>query len=162
MVVAFQLKPGDLQGRGHARLLDLAGLGEGRLEVDVGKPCQWVSEAMPGALALDLASVVGSPAPPALPGVQAGELGQLGGNRGPARRGVDLGLLDVGQAHAKGREGRALGRAHKALQGVDHFTLRGGPHYPQLDHLHLLGLDRALIAARRFEVDNEDHATSST
>ena len=48
MVLAFQLKADDLQGRGHAHLLDLAGLGEGRLEVDVGKPCQWVSEAMPG------------------------------------------------------------------------------------------------------------------
>ena len=97
MVLAFQLKADDLQGRGHARLLDLAGLGEGRLEVDVGKSCQWISEAMPGALALDLACVVLAPAPPALPGVQAGELGKLGGNRGPARRGVDAGLLDVGQ-----------------------------------------------------------------
>lgn len=162
MVVAFQLKPGDLQGRGHARLLDLAGLGEGRLEVDVGKPCQWVSEAMPGALALDLASVVGSPAPPELPGVQAGELGQLGGNGGPARRGVDLGLLDVGQANAKGREGRALGRPDEALHGGDDFTGRRGPDCPQLDNFHCLGWDSALIAARRFEVDNEDHATSST
>ena len=95
-------------------------------------------------------------------GMSGGELGQLGGHSGPARRGVDAGLLDVGQRTAEGREGRALGRAHKALQGVDHFTLRGGPHRPQLDHLHLLGLDGSLIAARRFEVDNEDHATSST
>lgn len=71
MVLAFQLKADDLQGRGHTYLLDLAGLGEGRLEVDVGKPCQWVSEAMPGALALDLASVVGSPTPPAFPGLPA-------------------------------------------------------------------------------------------
>ena len=97
MVLAFQLKPGDLQSRGHTYLLDLAGLGKGRFEVLVGQARQWVSEAMPGALALDLASVVGSPAPPALPGVQAGELGQLGGNRRPARRSVDAGLLDVGQ-----------------------------------------------------------------
>lgn len=102
MVLAFQLKADDLQGRGHAYLLDLAGLGKGRFEVLVGQARQWVSEAMPGALALDLASVVGSPAPPALPGVQAGELGQLGGNRGPARRGVDAGLLDVGQLDAEG------------------------------------------------------------
>ena len=97
MVLAFQLKADDLQGRGHAYLLDLPALGKGRFEVLMGKARQWVSEVMPGALALDLASVVGAPTPPALPGVQAGELGKLGGNRGPARRSVDADLLDVGQ-----------------------------------------------------------------
>jgi len=43
VVLAFQLKADDLQGRGHAYLLDLPALGKGRFEVLVGQARQWVS-----------------------------------------------------------------------------------------------------------------------
>lgn len=86
---ADQLEAGKTKSSHHADLLDSARLSKARLEVDMGKPCEGVCNAMPGALTLDLTAVVGTPATPALAGMSVRKFGQFHGHDGPGWRGLD-------------------------------------------------------------------------
>jgi hypothetical protein len=84
------------------------------------------------------------------------ESDQFSGHGWPARRHVDMGLLDVSQLHAKAGELWPLDGVNEGLKAGNDLPAWHSPDSTHLDDFHTPRLNGSLVAASRLKVNHKN------
>ena len=159
MVRTFEGQAAELERLRHAELLVQALLlGERGLQVEVFRHV--VRDAVQSAVAFELDAVVAAPRAEEQRVAVVDELrAQRHERLWEQRRAIDHRLRDARELRAERQQFRVPDRPHERLELVHGLQRpRVHEHRADLDGLHLLGWQRAVVARRRFEIDDEIEA----